>query len=199
MTVRSRTPENPTRAKYGKPSRGWPNSSTSRGRGPPSRTRTWRRARARARVLGNRPASLTPCRARPCRRDAPRGRGGARDTRAPGRVEFGDYVRADAEPAFRRRGGPRAQRRARHIPEGRFPLELLRARRAPGRNRRRRGANQGTWLDRLFDGTAAERLGISFASVADGCRGLSRDDLDGGAGPTGPRTGRGCRRPSRRP
>ena len=29
-------------------------------------------------------------------------------------------------------------------------------------------ANQGTWLDRVFAGTAAERLGISFRSVAPG-------------------------------
>ena len=55
-----------------------------------------------------------------------------------------------------------------HIQEGRFPLQVF----APVEQRAAidgdAGANQGSWLDRLFDGTAAERVGVSFASVADG-------------------------------
>ena len=30
------------------------------------------------------------------------------------------------------------------------------------------GANQANWLDRLFDGSAASRIGMSFREVADG-------------------------------
>ena len=83
-----------------------------------------------------------------------------------GRVEFGDYVRASLSmrPAD---GAARELNAALNIPENRFPLELL----APERRAAIDGdaqGNQGTWLDRLFDGTAAQRLGISFSPVAPG-------------------------------
>ena len=83
------------------------------------------------------------------------------------RVEFGDYVQA----ALSMRsvdGAPRELNAALGIAENRFPLEMLvnmerRALRDGDAN-----ANQGSWLDRLLDGTAAERLGITFSPVAAG-------------------------------
>ena len=55
------------------------------------------------------------------------------------------------------------------IAENYFPLELLGG---PLEERALRdgdaGATQGTWLDRVFHGTAAERVGISFRTVPPG-------------------------------
>ena len=83
-----------------------------------------------------------------------------------GRVEFGHYVQAalSMRPAD---GAARELNAALGIPEGRFPLEMF----APERRAAidgDAGANQGTWLDRLFDGTAAQRLGITFTPVSPG-------------------------------
>ena len=64
-------------------------------------------------------------------------------------------------------GAARELNEALGIPEGRFPLEMF----APERRAAidgDAGVSQGTWLDRLFDGTAAERVGITFDSVASG-------------------------------
>ena len=83
------------------------------------------------------------------------------------RVEFGDYVRA-AMSLRSADGAARELNAAMGIPEGRFPLQLL----APMERRAAidgdAGTSQGSWLDRLFDGTAAERLGITFTPVAPG-------------------------------
>ena len=65
-------------------------------------------------------------------------------------------------------GAARELNAALGVSEGRFPLELF----APVEQRAAidgdAGSNQGSWLDRLFHDTAAQRLGISFDSVADG-------------------------------
>lgn len=83
-----------------------------------------------------------------------------------GRVETADYIRA----AISQRsveGAAREFNQALGMDETRFPLELLdletRAARDGDSN-----ANQGTWLDRVMDGTAAERIGITFTPVGAG-------------------------------
>ena len=83
-----------------------------------------------------------------------------------GRVETADYIRAAISQRFVE-GAAREFNQALGLDETRFPLELLdletRAARDGDAN-----ANQGTWLDRVMDGTAAERLGITFTPVAPG-------------------------------
>ena len=82
------------------------------------------------------------------------------------RVGFGDYVQA----AMSQRGADGAAKEyneALEIPENRFPLSMF----APETRAAidgDAGAHQGTWLDRLFDQTAASRLGITFTPVPAG-------------------------------
>ena len=84
-------------------------------------------------------------------------------------VEFGKYVAA----AMGARGvsnGPELEYNQHlGIGENYFPLELL-GRGLETRAKRDGDAegNQGTWLDRVFNGTAAEYLGISMRPVAPG-------------------------------
>ena len=91
------------------------------------------------------------------------------------RLDLGDYVKA----AMAGRGvtGAAAEYNAgREIGEGGFPMEMLegRAKRDGDAN-----ANAGTWLDRVFAGSAAERLGISFRSVAPGVTALPSTSAGG--------------------
>ena len=67
-------------------------------------------------------------------------------------------------------GGPEAEYNAEmHVEAGWFPLDLL-SRQAEDRAARTGdgAASQATWLDYLFAGTAAERVGVSFRPVASG-------------------------------
>ena len=84
-------------------------------------------------------------------------------------VHFGPYVAAAIAGHGVVRGAEAEYNQHLGIGDGYFPMELL------GRGLEERAArdgdaeaNQGTWLDRVFAGTAAERLGISFRSVAPG-------------------------------
>ena len=76
------------------------------------------------------------------------------------------YVRAAVE--MRAVGGPEAEfNAARGMGANEFPLGLL----VPEERQTTAvdvSANQGTWLDRLFSQTAAQRLGVSFRSVGPG-------------------------------
>ena len=83
------------------------------------------------------------------------------------KVGFGDYVQA----AISQRGADGAAReynQALEIPENRFPLEMFAKQETRAAIDGDAGAHQGTWLDRLFDQTAAQRLGITFTPVAAG-------------------------------
>ena len=83
------------------------------------------------------------------------------------KVGFGDYVQA----AISQRGADGAAReynQALEIPENRFPLEMFAKQEIRAAIDGDAGSNQGTWLDRLFDQTAAQRLGITFTPVAAG-------------------------------
>ena len=84
-------------------------------------------------------------------------------------VHFGPYVAAAIAGHGVVRGAEAEYNQHLGIGDGYFPMELL------GRGLEERAArdgdaavNQGTWLDRVFAGTAAERLGISFRPVAPG-------------------------------
>ena len=64
-------------------------------------------------------------------------------------------------------GAAKEYNEALEIPENRFPLSMF----APETRAAidgDAGAHQGTWLDRLFDQTAASRLGITFTPVPAG-------------------------------
>ena len=76
------------------------------------------------------------------------------------------YVNAAVE--MRALNGPEAEYNAAlKMGMDRFPLALL----APEKRQTTDtdvSTNQNTWLDRLFDGTAAQRLGVTFSSVGPG-------------------------------
>ena len=76
------------------------------------------------------------------------------------------YVNAAVE--MRAIDGPEAEYNAAlGMGMGRFPLALL----APEKRQTTNvdvSTKQNTWLDRLFDGTAAQRLGVTFSSVGPG-------------------------------
>ena len=85
-------------------------------------------------------------------------------------VDFGRYVSA-AMGGHGVTNGPELELNQHlKIADGYFPMELL-----AGKLETRAsigdvdaGASQGTWLDRVFHGTAAESIGISFRPVAPG-------------------------------
>ena len=85
-------------------------------------------------------------------------------------VDFGRYVSA-AMGGHGVTNGPELELNQHlKIADGYFPMELL-----AGKLEARAslgdvdaGASQGTWLDRVFHGTAAERVGISFRPVSPG-------------------------------
>ena len=85
-------------------------------------------------------------------------------------VDFGRYVSA-AMGGHGVTNGPELELNQHlKIADGYFPMELL-----AGKLETRAslgdvdaGASQGTWLDRVFHGTAAERVGISFRPVSPG-------------------------------
>ena len=85
-------------------------------------------------------------------------------------VDFGRYVSA-AMGGHGVTNGPELELNQHlNIQDGYFPMELL-AGDQPEVRAARDGdaqASQGTWLDRVFHGTAAERVGISFRPVAPG-------------------------------
>ena len=84
-----------------------------------------------------------------------------------GRIRFGEYIQAAMSQ--RAVGGvEREYNAAMHIPENRFPMDLLSGLETRAAIDGDAGSNQGTWLDRLFEGTAAERIGITMVSVAAG-------------------------------
>ena len=81
-------------------------------------------------------------------------------------VSFERYIRS-AMTLRPVEGAEREYNEHRGIADGWFPLELL----APEVRASRDGdsqANAGSWLDRVLDGTAADRLGITFTPVAPG-------------------------------
>lgn len=90
-----------------------------------------------------------------------------------GKARLGAYVEAALEMRSVIDGAEAELNAALEIPAGRFPLELL-APPAEARTEHRAttdidaGAQQRTWLDRLFSETAAMHLGITFQSVAPG-------------------------------
>ena len=83
-----------------------------------------------------------------------------------GRVQFGSYIQAalsqrsvdGAELEWNQHLGMQSHQ---------FPLALL-SREVRAKRDGDSQASQATWLDRLLDGTAAERIGISFSPVAPG-------------------------------
>ena len=82
-------------------------------------------------------------------------------------VDFGRYVSAAMGGHGVTSGAELEFNQHRKIADGYFPLELL-----AGKMEERAiidveaGASQGTWLDRVFSGTAAANVGISFRPVA---------------------------------
>ena len=84
-------------------------------------------------------------------------------------IDFGRYVSA-AMGGHGVTNGPELELNQHlKIADGYFPMELLAGQ--PEVRALRDGdsqASQGTWLDRVFHGTAAESVGISFRSVAPG-------------------------------
>ena len=84
-------------------------------------------------------------------------------------VEFGRYVSAALGGHGVTAGAELEFNQHRGISDGYFPMELL-----AGKYEERAirdgdsETSQGTWLDRVFHGTAAERVGISFRPVAPG-------------------------------
>ena len=84
-------------------------------------------------------------------------------------VDFGRYVSAAMGGHGVTNGAELEFNQHKGIADGYFPLELL----APKLEKRalRDGdadTSQGTWLDRVFHGTAAESIGISFRPVSPG-------------------------------
>ena len=82
------------------------------------------------------------------------------------RVDFGDYVQA-ALSLRSVDGAARELNAALGIAENKFPLELLALEKRAKRDGDAEG-NQASWLDRVMDGTAADRLGITMTPVAPG-------------------------------
>ena len=84
-------------------------------------------------------------------------------------VDFGRYVSAAMGGHGVTNGAELELNQHLKIQDGYFPMELL-----AGNLETRAlrdgdaGASQGTWLDRVFHGTAAESIGISFRPVAPG-------------------------------
>ena len=93
--------------------------------------------------------------------------GEARELRElEGRVEVRRYIGAAMEGGAV--DGAEAEfNAALEMGAGAFPLRLL-APEARTTTDTEAGANQGTWLDRLFASSAAARLGVSFRSVGPG-------------------------------
>ena len=96
-----------------------------------------------------------------------------------GRVQFGSYVQAalsqrsvdGAELEWNQHLGMQSHQ---------FPLALL-SREVRAKRDGDAEASQATWLDRLLDGTAADRLGISFSPVAPGVAAYPVVTAGGGA------------------
>ena len=88
------------------------------------------------------------------------------------RVEFGDYITAALAGHGVMSGAALEYNQAREVPADRFPLDLL----APDAVETRAAvdgdaaATQAPWIERLFAGTAAARLGITMPSVPAGTR-----------------------------
>ena len=84
-------------------------------------------------------------------------------------VDFGRYVAAAMSGNGVGDGAEREYNQHLGIADNYFPMELLSGK---YEERAKRdgdaGATQGTWLDRVFNDTAAERVGISFRPVAPG-------------------------------
>ena len=86
-----------------------------------------------------------------------------------GRVDFGNYLGAALEQRAVIEGPELEYNQALHLPGNRFPMEVL----TQGVELRAAidgdsQTNQGTWLDRVMAGTAAQALGVSFRNVAPG-------------------------------
>ena len=85
------------------------------------------------------------------------------------KVDFGRYVQGALTGGGITHGPELELNQHLGIAENLFPLELLAG---PLETRAKRDgdaeASQGTWLDRVFAGTAADRVGISFRSVSPG-------------------------------
>ena len=96
-----------------------------------------------------------------------------------GRVQFGSYIQAalsqrsvdGAELEWNQHLGMQSHQ---------FPLALL-SREVRAKRDGDAEATQATWLDRLLDGTAAERIGISFSPVAPGVAAYPVVTAGGGA------------------
>ena len=88
-------------------------------------------------------------------------------------VQFGNYVAAALAGRPVLTGAEAEYNAELGIKEDYFPLSLI-ARSAPERLETRAArdgeaqTNQGSWIDRVFYGSAAERVGISFRSVSPG-------------------------------
>ena len=85
------------------------------------------------------------------------------------KVDFGRYVQGALTGGGITHGPELELNQHLGLVENQFPMELLAG---PLEARAKRDgdaeASQGTWLDRVFAGTAADRVGISFRSVAPG-------------------------------
>ena len=88
-----------------------------------------------------------------------------------GRVDFGNYVRSALAGGGGLAGAELELNQELNIPADYFPLSIM-GRSGQLETRAKRDgdaeASQGTWLDRVFAMSAAERLGISFRSVSPG-------------------------------
>ena len=86
-----------------------------------------------------------------------------------GRLEIGDYFRASMARTGVMTGAAAEYNQAMGLEPNHFPLDLLD--RGIETRALRDGdsqGNAGTWVDRVFNETAAERLGITFVSVSPG-------------------------------
>ena len=85
------------------------------------------------------------------------------------KVDFGRYIQGALTGGGITHGAELELNQHLGIAENLFPLELLAG---PLETRAKRDgdaeASQGTWLDRVMHGTAADRVGISFRSVSPG-------------------------------
>ena len=84
-------------------------------------------------------------------------------------VDFGRYVSAAMGGHGVTNGAELELNQHLKIADGYFPMELLAGNlETRAKTEGDAGTSQGTWLDRVFHGTAAESIGISFRPVAPG-------------------------------
>ena len=82
-------------------------------------------------------------------------------------VHFGRYISAAITGGGVRDGAELAFNQALGLESTQFPMDLLALETRAARDGDARG-NQGTWLDRVMYGTAADRLGVTMTAVAPG-------------------------------